>query len=206
MKKNIKKASRGIFLSLVIMLTLFLTACSDSDMITWILEEFGITVKVEMVDLTDRTKAGKWISGDLNSTQANQLNDNMESDYDIIISANPTTKYNCHSYAWYYRSTSNIWWINDPVEFRTNWIVSSNPASNTIPSSAQNGDIVDYYVSSNISPHSAIVYDKTATRSFISKWGAAGLYLHKPTDTPYNDESKENTTEQFGYYRTATYK
>lgn len=67
------------------------------------------------------------------------------------------------------------------------------------PSVRKNGDSVDYYISSNGNrPHSAVVYNK-ASGLFVSKWGLGGLYVHKPTKTPYN--GGDVITKEFGYYR-----
>ena len=71
-------------------------------------------------------------------------------------------------------------------------------ASNTIPASVKNGDRVDYYISNSNRPHSAVVYNK-ASGLFVSKWGLGGLYVHKPTKTPYN--GGDVITKEFGYYR-----
>lgn len=64
-----------------------------------------------------------------------------------------------------------------------------------IPSDAKYGDKVDYYVDDSNRPHSAIVYD-VANNLFVSKWGAAGLYIHSPTEGPNNYKAN-----QLGYYR-----
>ena len=32
-----------------------------------------------------------------------------------------SSKYNCHSYAWYMQSTSNPYWMNDPSNYYTDW-------------------------------------------------------------------------------------
>jgi len=204
MKTNIKNASRGILILLTVVLTVFMVACSNSDMRSWVASQYGITVNVQVVTVASNTTAHKWVSGDFNSYQINQLNDAASNDYDISIAGNPTTKYNCHSYAWHYQNINNIHWINDPVEFRKNHVISSNPASNTIPSSVQNGDRVDYYNSGSDRPHSAVVINKSSTRPFASKWSFGGLYLHKPTDTPYND-GVVSYSAQFGYYRVSSY-
>lgn len=36
-----------------------------------------------------------------------------------------TFKYNCHSYGWYSTSTTNVWWMNDPISLCT-WILIGN--------------------------------------------------------------------------------
>ena len=108
----------------------------------------------------------------------------------------PTSAYNCHSYAWYSQSANNSYWIN---QYWTNpstgnytnvanlskywtdgsylWITDGNGTS--IPSSVPNGSKVFYA----LGDHSAI---KISNTYFISKWGKSGLYIHTPSNAPYN--------------------
>lgn len=38
-------------------------------------------------------------------------------EYNVTIISNGNCKYNCYSYAWYSQSTSNIYWIDDPLAY-----------------------------------------------------------------------------------------
>ena len=119
------------------------------------------------------------------------------SSYDIefqVYEGDATNRYNCHSYAWYNQSTSNNYWIDDPVKFRSGWIKSTG-WTNVIPSGIQSGDKVDYYKTSTNRPHSAVVYS-VILNTFVSKWGSAGLYVHRPTEVPAGYISND-----LGYYR-----
>ena len=188
----------------VIFLTALLMACSanpvmtNSQMRDFVYNNFGITVRTRIVTLSNGAVAYEWISGELSSQHKKLINDSAKSKFQVTVLRNPTVKYNCHSYAWYSNSSSNRYWIDNPAKFRKNWITSVK-ASNTIPASVKNGDSVDYYISSNGNrPHSAVVYNK-ASGLFVSKRGLGGLYVHKPTKTPYN--GGDVITKEFGYYR-----
>ena len=96
---------------------------------------------------------------------------------------NPTTKYNCHSYAWYSTSASNTKWIpyadsymNDgSYEERSKW------------GNIFTGDKV-YYSKSGYE-HSGIVYNNSSLNYknvwVTSKWGAMGLVRHLINNCPY---------------------
>ena len=49
----------------------------------------------------------------------NQNGDTLVSEATRI--APSSSKYNCHSYAWYMQSTSNPYWMNDPSSYYTDW-------------------------------------------------------------------------------------
>lgn len=88
-----------------------------------------------------------------------------------------TRKYNCHSYAWYWSSPSNIYWMDNPWAY----MHDGSYTSVSTPSTAHKA-----FYSSN---HSANIYDATGN-SFsntyvISKWGTAPLMIHKITYGPY---------------------
>lgn len=64
-----------------------------------------------------------------------------------------------------------------------------------IPSGIKAGDVVDYYIAETNRPHSAVVYS-LVLNLVSSKWGSAGLYVHKPTEVPAGYISRD-----LGYYR-----
>lgn len=113
--------------------------------------------------------------------------------YDIFTQlyagGDATVKYNCHSYAWYSQA------INNPQKYREgNWLKSTG-WTDLILSAIKAGDVVDYYITETNRPHSAVVYS-LALNLFSSKWGSAGLYVHKPTEVPAGYISRD-----LGYYR-----
>ncbi|MDR1736122.1 MAG: hypothetical protein LBR85_04530 [Oscillospiraceae bacterium] len=101
----------------------------------------------------------------------------------------PTSSYNCHSYAWYQATTGNIHWINLMTEtWQANlskyWTDGSytlidTVADGSIPSSVPANARV-FYANGD---HSAI---NNANGMFISKWGPAGVYRHAPSHAPYD--------------------
>ncbi len=111
------------------------------------------------------------------------------------------SKYNCHSYAWHSQSTANSYWIGDPSEFCKDRYYQevSNP---------QPGDIVCYFNNVGENLHSGIirtVLNNSSPRlagnlTVISKWGAAGVYLHNGYECPYTAYSGGDATS-VKYYR-----
>ncbi|MGP1543393.1 MAG: hypothetical protein ACTTIO_00310 [Candidatus Fimenecus sp.] len=89
-----------------------------------------------------------------------------------------TRKYNCHSYAWYSSSTSNIYWMNNPNAYMSDG--SYNRVYNIGVASKV------YYSSAN---HSAIVNDVVGNAicnaTVKSKWGKGPLMEHKTYYGPY---------------------
>lgn len=94
--------------------------------------------------------------------------------------ANPSKKYNCHSYAWYLASTSNYYWMNNPSAYMTD---GSYHQYQTV---IKAGDKAYW----NNGSHSGIVAGVGAgglmNIRFISKWGSLGVYNHFPWDCPYS--------------------
>ncbi|MFA5248595.1 MAG: hypothetical protein WC415_05260 [Patescibacteria group bacterium] len=91
-----------------------------------------------------------------------------------VILANPTKKYNCHSYAWYWQSTGNTKWMNTPGD-DTYWLDGSY--WNTYYPIAS--DKVSYASDD----HSGI-FD--GNNYVISKWGNKCLVRHLSSYCPYN--------------------
>ena len=110
----------------------------------------------------------------------------------------PTTKYNCHSYAWHEMVISNTSWIIDIAPY----ISDSNTTAKTF-STAQVNDIV-VYVDANGSPvHSGVVYSiSDSTIRVISKWGQGAVYIHDITQVPssYYSGVGEVTVYFFTYH------
>ena len=98
--------------------------------------------------------------------------------YGVGVLGPATSKYNCHSYAWYQKSVQNPSWILHVDRY----CEDTHARRTEVPSA---GDIVVYYGSDGYPVHSAVV--KSVSSSGIvceSKWGAAGLYEHLYTNVP----------------------
>lgn len=94
--------------------------------------------------------------------------------------AEPTVRYNCHSYAWYSRSTSNPYWIEFPMIYMTDGSYRSYSGT---PIPGMKGW---YYYGE----HSAIsLGNRTENGSQVhyveSKWGQDGVYQHPYNYCPY---------------------
>lgn len=125
------------------------------------------------------------MSSDLMET-CNKSGDSLVPEAKRIASS--TTKYNCHSYAWYMQSTSNSYWMNNPASY---YIDGSYEES-----TGNVGDIICYYDIKGFNLHSGIVIAKKEGVSngicgdsnlvtVRSKWGAWGLYEHRGDQCPY---------------------
>jgi hypothetical protein len=99
------------------------------------------------------------------------------------ILSDATQKYNCHSYAWYSSTTSNVYWIDNPTNY---WADCSYASTNIWV-----GSKVCYKKSDGTPSHSANVQNAT-TNTMRSKWGPGCLMEHKWNDCPYT-----NTTLYF---------
>lgn len=108
--------------------------------------------------------------------------------------ATSTSKYNCHSYAWYLQSTSNSYWMDNPSAY---W----SDGSYTSGTKAVGSKIT--YTQSNSVTHSGIVstlYSGASLINFVdlvdvtSKWGEMGLYKHKGNSCPYWSTSNTYVT------------
>lgn len=98
----------------------------------------------------------------------------------------PTVKYNCHSYAWVSRSTSNKYWLDNVAAY------ISDPAAVSIISDvrlARPGDIIFWDTNNTKYEHSAVIEQVSGSEVkdiyVTSKWGEAGLYQHNVLNCPY---------------------
>lgn len=94
----------------------------------------------------------------------------------VTLVSHGTLKYNCHSYAWYSTSTSNVYWMNSASAY----VSDGSYTKTTVPSS---GNKVYY----STGEHSAIV--KTVGNNYVtytSKWGEHGVYTHYSYESPYS--------------------
>lgn len=92
-----------------------------------------------------------------------------------------TTKYNCHSYAWYLQSTSNTLWMPNPYLY-----MNGNDPSYDQVSSPMFGSRVFY----SIGGHSALITsaqsNSLSNTDTKSKWGQGPLMAHKGNYCPYS--------------------
>ena len=120
-------------------------------------------------------------SPELTSSEIQQYISQVISSYpNAQLIGNPTIKYNCHSFAWYNRSTANPYWINVyPSIYVSDGSYSSY---NGVPSYG----MVGVYSGGT---HSCLFMGGSISDGFIarSKWGAAGLYQHSYLYSPYGN-------------------
>lgn len=90
--------------------------------------------------------------------------------------SSPTNAYNCHSYAWHWMSTDNVYWI--PII--TSYLNDPNCTEIHSESQLQRFDIVVYYTTNNMPIHSGVIYSfkSDGTPIIRSKWAEGGLYEH----------------------------
>lgn len=133
------------------------------------------------------------ILDEMSAKEIAEANDYQEKNFPYAYKIRePTRRYNCHSYAWHSQSANNTVWIDygDFLnEHKKYWqdgsyvaITTVTGDINVIPYAAPVGSKVVY----NNGDHSAI---KEGTHTFVSKWGAWGLYEHIPDYCPYISDS-----------------
>ena len=131
---------------------------------------------------------------ELSSSEITSINESYDTAYpNATRLRSATTNYNCHSYAWYSQSTSNIYWINYPESYLND--------GTYIQSTYAVGDIIVYFYPNGTPSHSGIITGKSSNTlaglTVTSKWGMAGLYSHAGNHCPYDN----NGTFSFTVYR-----
>lgn len=108
-----------------------------------------------------------------------------------VFLSSATTRYNCHSYAWYSQNTStNIWNMLSPEQYILD--------GSCFETDGEIGDIVLYY---NVDEpiHSGIVVDTISgnpdqtwnglnLKVIESKWGHGPLFRHNGVECPYTED------------------
>lgn len=123
-----------------------------------------------------------WTDAGITYAQAQAEFANLLSIYPYAVKvtdSNPA--FNCHSYAWYWQSSSNNCWMNNPSTY---W----NDGSYIKGSVRVNSKVC--YFSSSTPIHSGVVYSYYS--GFVgveSKWGALGIVRHSLNDNPYSYSS-----------------
>lgn len=113
-----------------------------------------------------------------------------EDTYGVTLYREGSCKYNCHSYAWHDRSSSNIYWIDYPTPYMIDGsyscVYSGNVTTSMYDSGINYGDII-YYANGS---HSGVFIGISASFTSLargvcrSKWGTAGVFEHALTDVP----------------------
>lgn len=148
------------------------------------------------------TPNGSVISGILNQTyddlhitidEARETQNGLRNNYPSAqlitdISAN-TSKYNCHSFAWYSHGLQTNFWIWDP----TNYMADGSYVNSVAVVNA----IVFWKTSSGGAVHSGIIVTPAtggAPSVVKSKWDYMGVFQHYVNDCPYSNASYGTST------------
>ncbi len=120
-------------------------------------------------------------------------------DLGVPILQSPTAYYNCHSYAWYERSSDNDRWINDISGF-----LYDAECIELNVNEIEEGDIVVYYDKFGILQHSGVVEEAAQHVEDVvvtSKWGQGVLCTHAIDNVPtgYLYESYSPSGESLFY-------
>lgn len=124
--------------------------------------------------------------GEMSERDREEINDHVLEVYGLEPLRQPTRKYNCHSYAWYSQSSTNLWWISYPDDFMEDPYYELNTGvirGNNIAVYRMRATSTEYL-------HSAIVTGVGSGGSsnppitVKSKWGAWGLYSHTLYNCP----------------------
>lgn len=130
------------------------------------------------------------VKQDMTASEANSYKKQVEKQYPTVKFINKaTTKYNCHSFAWY--SMSGKYWMDNPKKYISDGsYVKCQSKKNAKMIYKNNGEIDHSGIISN-------VYFGPSLHNFVdmvsvkSKWGRLGLYEHGGICCPYyNDNTK----------------
>ncbi len=120
---------------------------------------------------SSRVRAYQWISEGYTDEQIADDDRDIASRYPTYLKvASASSKYNCHSYAWYLASPSNEYWINNPDSVYSDtayWTLWRPPMR-----SIQAGDRITFS-NDSVLQHSAIAENSTEC---TSKLGHYGIY------------------------------
>lgn len=169
------------------------------------------------------TDAGVYGSSMYTCTYLNDIPDSVKEDINSRMAltysaaemiSQPTTSYNCHSYAWYSQNVSlNTVWLDSPGVY-----YGVADSSYTRVYNPREGDIICYFDLDDNSEyqnvHSGIIVGLSgeisndvcgdANRYIVqSKWGMNGIYVHKGDICPYTS-TYGGTADEVRYYRPRT--
>ncbi len=140
-------------------------------------------------------------TSDFSSEEQSSIAETTAVAYEISRIANATSKYNCHSYAWYQASASNVYWLADLAPY-INDLHCINIAEPCV------GAIAVYLDANNQPLHSAIVTSVDGDNIMCeSKWGANGLFAHHIANVPssYSYNNNQVRCAFFNYVRFHTF-
>ena len=104
---------------------------------------------------------------------------------DAKILAKADNRYNCHSYAWYQQSTSNPYWMNNPLKF-----VADGSYKEASEPSKDDNVIWAVKTGRPYIEHSGIVAGKDEKDVIVvSKWGQGPLVEHYESYSPYRNKT-----------------
>lgn len=133
----------------------------------------------------NNTSVGYCLYGErITSDEIEEFKDYIATNYSsATLLRDPTTNYNCHSYAWYSTSASNTKWIPYATAYMSDGSYTQRSNSGNLYA----GDKV-YYSKSGYE-HSGIVYNNSSLNYnnvwVTSKWGKMGLVRHLINNCPY---------------------
>ena len=102
-----------------------------------------------------------------------------------VLAANSSEKYNCHSYAWHNRSSTNDVWIN-ALDNNFDFQLSKYWISDYYVPSTQEGAELIFYSNNLGSEHSGVLLP---SGQVISKWAEGPLMIHDIDDCPFMSEN-----------------
>lgn len=150
----------------------------DLDVSSIVARDTSATIKTpngSSVAVVKRTYSASESASAYNYTVTNYPN--------ATVVSGATTNYNCHSYAWYSQSTSNVYWMNDPGKYMSD---GSYTQVGTSPTATSQKVCYTQYPLVNPYIHSGIVYSISgSTVKLTSKWGAGPLVRHNVSYSPY---------------------
>ena len=121
-------------------------------------------------------------SPELTTAEKDSINGQMGNSYPLATRiAPPTIKYNCHSYAWYSRSTSNPYWLNKPLIYTIDGSYSrySGTPRSGMKAWYNGGEHSGISIGARIEYGEQVHYVE-------SKWGSCGVYQHPYSYCPYS--------------------
>lgn len=157
---------------------LFYDLFSNAELMT---RDYGMciyTPKGSAVDVTRTTY-------EMPQVDIDNHNKHLDADYpNATRIASATRHYNCHSYAWYWQSTSNTIWMDYPDKYMSDGSYTKTPVAGV--------GYRMYYPGGSTGTHSAVIIGSSGRSVTVkSKWANGGLYIHYYDDCPYDSYGVE---------------
>ena len=131
------------------------------------------------------------VNSEMSQDEINYFTNKAARDFrNAQVGAPASTRYNCHSYAWYSRSTSNPHWINagkgNKFQLSIYW------TDDVYVSCTESQAEIVYYANGD---HSAV---RRSDGKYISKWGFGPVMIHTAAHCPYESSGRQ-------YYKVSPY-